>query len=230
MKAKRVRSIGFDGLHRCGKGTQLQLLRDYLWEKGIKSVIVRGDGTRRGLGLVSEDPYSTWWQEHYESFFRENRTPEENRYLSDLVYFKLMKEANYAMYNLERDSVKGALLMDRTFVSRWFVKRQQETYISLENAVSVVDPDTHKTISPLIPERTYVIYVQVDELLKRVESSTDSPEKKQFRLDNLTKYFNDFERLIEELPETFYGSEIRIIEGNDSPEKIHGKILKYEGI
>ncbi len=205
MKTKKVRSIGFDGLHRCGKGTQILLLKDYLQSNGVNSVIVRGDGTRKGSGVSQEDPYSAWWQDRYESFFRDNRTPEENRYLSDLVYCRLTREAKSAMHRLERDYIGGVLLMDRTFVSRWFVKRQQETCISLEDAVSVVDPDTHEMISPLIPKRTYIMHVQLDELLKRVEGSTDSPEKKQFRLDNLTKYFNDFERLIEELPETFYG-------------------------
>tara|TARA_Y100000310_G_C20683571_1_gene817567 strand:+ start:2160 stop:2852 length:693 start_codon:yes stop_codon:yes gene_type:complete len=230
MKTKKVRSVGFDGLHRCGKGTQILLLKDYLQNKGVNSVIARGDGTRKGLGISQEDPYSAWWRDHYKSFFRDNRTPEENRYLSDLVYYRLTREAKSTMHRLERDSIGGVLLMDRTFVSRWFVKRQQEDYISLEDAVSVVDPDTHKKISPLIPERTYVIHVQLDELLKRIESSTDSPEKKQFRLDNLTKYFNDFERLIEELPETFHGNEIKVIDGNNSLENIHEKILGYGGI
>lgn len=229
MTNKKVRSIGFDGLHRCGKGIQILLLKDYLERGNVKVVVVRGDGTRKGLGLSLGDSYSTWWQDHYESFFRENRTPEKKKYLSDLVYSRLMREARYAMHKLERNSQEGALLMDRTFVSRWFVKRQQDNSISLEDAVLVVDPDNHRRMEPVIPYRTYIINVQLDELLKRVENSTDSPEKKQFRLNNLVRYFRDFEKLIEELPNSFYGGEIKIIEGNGSPENIHKKILQYEG-
>lgn len=226
----KINSVGFDGLHRCGKGTQIRLLKDYLERKRVNSLVVRGDGTRKGLGLTPEDPYSIWWQEHYESFFRENRTLEENKYLSDLVYSRLTREARYALRRLEEGHFPRALLMDRTFVSRWFVKRQQEDSISLEDSVFVIDPESHKRIEPVIPNRTYVIHVQLDELLKRIENSTDSPEKKQFRLNNLTRYFNNFESLLGELPSSFYDGRIEIIEGNGSEEAIHKEILKYGGI
>ncbi|MDP4039858.1 MAG: hypothetical protein Q8P57_04750 [Candidatus Pacearchaeota archaeon] len=227
MKTNQVKSVGFDGLHRCGKGTQIRLLGNYLNKRGIKSVIVRGDGTRKGLGLSPEDPYSVWWQEHYKSFFKENRTPEENKYLSNLVYSRLTREAREIMDKLRRSNESGALLMDRTFVSRWFVKRQQESSISLEDAVYTIDPETNRRVSPLIPDRTYIIHVQLEELLKRVENSSDSPEKKQFRLNNLIKYSEDFERLLDELPSYFMGGEIKIIDGNNSPEKMHEEILRY---
>jgi len=229
MKTNQVKSVGFDGLHRCGKGTQIRLLGDYLDKRGIKSIIVRGDGTRKGLGLSPEDPYSAWWQEHYESFFKENRTLEENKYLSDLVYSRLTQEAREIMSKLRRGDESGALLMDRTFVSRWFVKRQQESSIFLEDAIYTIDPETNRKVIPLIPEKTYIIHVQLEELLRRVESSRDSPEKKKFRLNNLIKYSEDFERLLDELPSYFMGGEIKIIDGNNSPEKIHEEILRYEG-
>lgn len=229
MKNNKVKLVGFDGLHRCGKGTQIRLFGSYLNEKGIKSMIARGDGTRKGLGLSPEDPYSVWWQEHYESFFKEDRTPEENKYLSDLVYSKLTQEAREIMGELRRGGKSGTLLMDRTFVSRWFVKRQQERSIPLEDAVYTMNPETNKIVTPLIPERTYIIHVQLEELLRRVESSSDSPEKKKFRLNNLIKYSEDFKRLLDELPSHFIGGEIKIIDGNNSPEKIHEEILRYEG-
>jgi len=197
MKNNKVKSVGFDGLHRCGKGTQIELLKDYLGKKGVRCAIARGDGTRKGLGLSPEDPYSVWWQERYESFFRKNRTPEENKYLSDLVYSKLTQEARVAMYELEKNNPNGSMLiMDRTFVSRWFVKKQQESSISLEDAVYVADPETDAKIDPFIPERVYVVHVHLDELLRRVEDSSDSPEKKQFRLNNLVNYFDCFELLL----------------------------------
>lgn len=50
--------VGLDGLHRAGKGTQAALLRAAISENGGRSIIVRGDGTRDGLGLSEGDPYS----------------------------------------------------------------------------------------------------------------------------------------------------------------------------
>src|SRR5512136_2934154 len=55
-------TVGFEGPNRAGKGTQSTLLRDWLAERAIPSLIVRGDGSRTGSRERPEDPPSPWWQ------------------------------------------------------------------------------------------------------------------------------------------------------------------------
>lgn len=223
--------IAFDGLHRCGKGTQISLIGSILADKNIPYEVVRGDGTRKGLGLSREDPHSMWWQENYSRFFDSNRTPEENKHLSDLVYSKLTEEAHERLRDLSLiGSEESALLIDRSFVSRWFVKRQQDPYIDLESSLHIVNPLTGKPLNLLLPDSLYVLNVTRDELLRRVETSTDSPEKKEFRKRNILDYYDLFAEVIHDLPENYLGSKIHVIDGERNPIEISSEILRREKI
>lgn len=218
--------LGFDGLHRSGKGTQIALLAEDYSLSGRPYRIVRGDGTRKGLGKTPDDPISQWWQENYSTFFSKNRTSEENKYLSDLVFSRLMHEAQEVRQVLDNDSEgKGILFMDRTFISHWFVKRQQDSSISLEQAIKLTCPENGRTVNILIPNISYVFYVPKEELIRRVSESTDSPEKKEFRLKNISIYFDEFERLIDDIPSSLNDKKILILDGNRLPEEIHREIL-----
>ena len=90
-----------------------------------------------------------------------------------------MHEAQEVRQVLDNDSEgKGILFMDRTFISHWFVKRQQDSSISLEQAIKLTYPENGRTVNILIPNISYVFYVPKEELIRRVSESTDSPEKK----------------------------------------------------
>jgi hypothetical protein len=118
-------SVGFEGPNRVGKGTQSALLRDWLAEHAIPSLIVRGDGSRAGSGERPEDPPSPWWQAG-------------NRRLHGLPVN--YEEWNRAAYRLARELVVwrdrvlprlvraqgrrlGVLLVDRSLLSRTMILR-----------------------------------------------------------------------------------------------------------
>jgi len=118
-------SVGFEGPNRVGKGTQCALLRDWLAERAIPSLIVRGDGSRTGSGERPEDPLSPWWQA-------------ANRRLHGLPVN--YEEWNQAAYRLARELVVwrdrvlpslvraqgrplGVLLVDRSLLSRTMILR-----------------------------------------------------------------------------------------------------------
>lgn len=61
-KDKEIPIICFDGNHRVGKGTQIKLLGATLLDIGVTPLILRGDGSRTGLGTSEGDPVSEWWQ------------------------------------------------------------------------------------------------------------------------------------------------------------------------
>jgi|688.fasta_scaffold00337_44 hypothetical protein len=59
-----VYSIAFEGLHRVGKGTQIELLESVLNEKGIPFVRLKGDGSNpvdQNSNLDSASIY--WWSQ-----------------------------------------------------------------------------------------------------------------------------------------------------------------------
>ncbi len=122
-------SIGFEGPNRVGKGTQCALLRGWLAERGIPSLIVRGDGSRTGSGERPEDPPSPWWQA-------------VNRRLYGLpVDYEAWNRAAYRLARelvVWRDRVLpglvraqgqrlGVLLVDRSLLSRTMILRAMGT-------------------------------------------------------------------------------------------------------
>jgi hypothetical protein len=62
-----ITTIAFDGMHRCGKGTQIGLLQEYLKKQYQDSLLLtmRGEYYRHGSGgNTLTDPYSSWRQAH----------------------------------------------------------------------------------------------------------------------------------------------------------------------
>jgi hypothetical protein len=122
-------SIGFEGPNRAGKGTQCALLRNWLTERGIPSLIVRGDGSRTGSGERPEDPPSPWWQA-----VNRRLHPHDHELPADYEAW------NRAAYRLARELVVwrdrvlpglvraqgrrlGVLLVDRSLLSRTMIPR-----------------------------------------------------------------------------------------------------------
>ena len=64
-KRPEVTIFSVDGLNSTGKTTQLQYLKQQLAADGVPTAIRRGDGARRGLGLMEADPPSDWWIAHH---------------------------------------------------------------------------------------------------------------------------------------------------------------------
>lgn len=104
--------IGLDGLHRIGKGTQASMLQAAINNGGGKSIVLRGDGTRDGLGLSDGDPCSEEWQLRN----RQLKSSEGNTIEGwNTSSYLLMQELNeIKTSNTEYD----ALIIDRTALSR----------------------------------------------------------------------------------------------------------------
>ena len=118
-------SIGFEGPNRAGKGTQCALLRDWLVERAIPSLIVRGDGSRTGSGECPGDPPSPWWQAisrrlyglpvDYEAWnLAAYRLARELVVWRDRVLPRLVRAQGQRL---------GVLLVDRSLLSRTMILR-----------------------------------------------------------------------------------------------------------
>lgn len=223
--------VGFDGLHRSGKGTQIDLLSLRLSHQNIPFAVIRGDGTRRGLGLEPYDSPSEWWKVNYDYFFEEEKSLQDKLYRRNLLYQRLMREARYyknrRLPNIARESdvEKSFLIMDRTFISRFFSMRQVIPDICVDDALVSIDSRNNKRVSSVIPDFTFVLDVPQEILIERCERAIDQPDKKDFRMSHLLKYYGLYHSIIEELKKDDRFN-IQILDGRLSPREIHEAIGK----
>lgn len=231
MKNK-IYTVGFDGLHRCGKGTQIDMLRKYLSKQEIPHVVLRGDGTRKGRGEEVFDPVSEWWQENYDSFFKNNNDPLEVHRKSNLIYSRLAREIDYyrkrkLLQEVKKSSSnKGVLLLDRSYFSHAFVMRQLNPDIPLEDALKGIHPHNKIEFGPIIPDVTFLFNLPKKSLIERCMNSEDYPEKREFRMENISKHYDTFQNISSEMIKNPKYN-LYYIDGTPSPEKIHKRIL-YE--
>ncbi len=110
MSGERSRIIGFDGIHRSGKGTQIDRLEVSLHESDIAPLTVRGDGTRDGKGDTPGDPHSSLWQERSRHLRSSDATLDDWHASSYDIVHELHDHATSGQYQ--------AILADRSLVSR----------------------------------------------------------------------------------------------------------------
>lgn len=110
MSGERAKIIGFDGIHRSGKGTQISKLETGFGENDIASLTVRGDGTRDGKGDTPGDPYSKYWQERSTHLRSKDAKPEDWHASAYDIVHELHDHATSGQHE--------AILADRSLISR----------------------------------------------------------------------------------------------------------------
>lgn len=225
----KIITIGFDGLHRSGKGTQIKLLSDYLLNQEIPHRVVRGDGTRAGNGSRVYDPPSEWWGKNLSFFRRKSNSLEEDIEKMHLKYQRLNREAKLIRdYTIPKEVLRtnselGVMIMDRTFLSRYFTMKQYLPDISLKSALDVKNPKTGKKVEVIIPNLTFVLEGNKETLLQRATKSDESgSEKFKFKIKIINHYYDLFNSVIGEMK---YEKGILCLDSSQSPKQIHKKIL-----
>lgn len=199
--------VSFDGLNRSGKGTQLRLLREYLGSSMVPALVVRGDGSREGIGNLSYfDPPSKWWR---------NWQANQNKTINDWdrAYERLKTEVQERYDRFSNENASGYFLMDRCYVSRWFVKRQAVPDFPIEDIIRE---------NPVFPDKYFFMDAPQEVLLSR--QSDDNPTKAEFRREIVSKWYHLWQdtllRLEDRLEERF----IRL-DATKLPEEIHKEVL-----
>lgn len=201
---KKIIVVAFDGLHRSGKSTQIELLQKDLLSKNVFSLVARGDGTRRGTGSSVFDSPSLWWRKHFNYFQQKHPLDEEIKKMN-LKYQKLNREINHFKDNILPPTIKngkyrsGVLILDRCYVSRYFTMRNLLGEISLEEAIYCYNPKTKKQVEVIIPELTFVLHAPKDILLKRITESITDFHDIEFKTNIVQNYYSLFEKIIQEL-------------------------------
>jgi thymidylate kinase len=222
----KVLTIGFDGLNKSGKGTQIDLFKQYLDSKSVPCEIVRGDGTRAGKGLHKYDTPSRWWIEQREELTK--LTSENYQNNLNLCFQRLYREIEIKKYCLEKKLNKetdyGVLIFDRTVLSHFFTMRQYNNKISFEESLFCYNPKNKKIILPKIPEINFILSANKDILMSRLEKSSIKI-KKDFSLNYVSKYFDLFEESVQ-IVNHDQKMNLFIIDSSVSEDKTHKTILE----
>lgn len=114
-----IKTIALEGLHRSGKGTQLEILKNKIESIGIPCVIIRGAGSRPNTNNEIGDKYSEWWKVHLNKLRGNNATKADwiegsRRLAREVIIFKKKLLPELA----EKDGANRAvLLIDRSVLS-----------------------------------------------------------------------------------------------------------------
>lgn len=218
--------VGLDGLHRAGKGTQAALLHAAISKNGGRSIIVRGDGTRDGLGLSEGDPYSDEWQARG---FRV-KSPEGNTIDAwNAASYILMRELSEFRQTNKFDVV----IVDRTVLSRAAFLLHRGVALEGERlTLEELYPDNlsgeHDALdlSATLPDIIFELKAATpSDLLERLDNGDP---KYTFRARNIKGGFNPASVAKIHLPEEIE-RRVSVIDASQDIETVHLEIKRSLG-
>lgn len=191
---KKIFSIAFEGMHRSGKGTQIELLKNKLSEIGLPCIAVQGEGYRRGIGSSPEDPQSDVWQKLSDQLKRGEGfdiwDEASYRLARELIIWRervLNKEVSETLSPL------GVLILDRSLISKSLLKTLQLK----PSPTKIFSPDElypdaiqHRkkiTVDMVLPDIIFNLIAPKDVLLSRLDPQDP---KYEFRKNNIIKDFD----------------------------------------
>lgn len=220
--------VGFDGLHRSGKGTQAELLARALDEQHTRSVILRGDGTREGAGQSPGDPYSKEWQERNHRLKTVDRTVEgwnQSAYI-------LARELHDRIQNAGQEE---AIIVDRTLISRAaFLLHRGVTAHGATAELADLYPD-HQDVAEeeafdldaIVPDVIFDLQADSPEdLLSRLDP--DDP-KYEFRAQNIRGGFETAQIASQHLPASVQ-ARVETLDAMEPLQTVHEKVTRYLGV
>jgi len=227
---ERPITIAFDGLHRVGKGTQTRALVEALSKNGMDTLVVRGDGTRDGLGLTQGDPFSLEWQQRNKYIKSEQGGSVDDWNASSLV---LLRELSELLYD-EREKKYDAIIIDRSILSRaaFLLHRgvgmpgKRMTLDELYPSNRSLQIDEQLDLEALVPDVVFDLRAESPvSLLKRLDQ--DDP-KYVFRSRNIKGGFESSLQAKQHVPENVE-NKVNVLNAGDSPQDVHDKVLACLG-
>jgi len=228
--SERPVTIAFDGLHRVGKGTQTRALVDTLSDKNLNTIVVRGDGTRDGLGLSQGDPFDLEWQQRNKYIKSEQGGSVEDWNASSLV---LLRELSEVLEN-EQEKKFDAVIIDRSILSRaaFLLHRGvgmtgvRMTLEELYPSNQTLHGDERLDLESLIPDIIFDLQAENPlSLLSRLDR--DDP-KYLFRSRNIKGGFESSIQAKYHVPKNVQ-ERVEVLDAGDSPENVHRKVLQHIG-
>lgn len=226
MPGERSSIIGLDGIHRSGKGTQIDRLEAKLRESGITSLTVRGDGTRDGKGDSAGDPYSLEWQKRSGHLRSKDAQPDDWHASAYDIIHELHGHAASGRYD--------TILADRSLISRaafmlYSGANPGRKGFDLEELYPVRDhiPRNRRVnLRQVLPDILFHLEAETpDVVMSRLDP--DDP-KYDFRVRNIEVSFDNYHRAARLLP-TAVQDRIHTIDAGLEEDIVHQQIVRTLG-
>ncbi len=189
---KKIVSIAFEGIHRTGKGTHIENLKNRLGELGIPYADIRGEGSRPGKGGTTGDPPSEPWLKLNEALHKREGGEDVDRW--DEAAYRLARELivwrdRFLKRKIEAsDSPFGALIVDRSLLSRAALMKHRlqpppDKIFSTEDLYPEKIQNRKKiTVEMILPDIIIELVAPKEVLISRLEQ--DDP-RYEFRKRNI---------------------------------------------
>lgn len=224
MKSPDIFSIGFEGSHRAGKGTQIELFKEKLEKLQIPFVVVRGAGTRPNEGKHEGDPVSEWWTKRLPLLRRDWASIEDWNDSSYRLARELVVFRDRILPNMLKESGSSIafLLVDRSILS--------ETMTQRENGDDKIDlyPDSIRTKGKIItaeevcPDILFNFITDQKTLLSRLDSNDPKYEFRKALIEQKADWYKNAKEYI---PEDLRDKVVEI-DASKNPEEIHDEIVR----
>jgi dTMP kinase len=199
----KYKFITFEGVEGCGKSTQSKLLLEYLEQKKVKTILTREPG---GTPVAEE--------------IRNILITGAVNKLDGISEILLNFAARYDHVNkLIKPTLKGdgIVLCDRFFDST--VAYQGYGY---GEDLKLIENIKENSIADFAPDITFLIDIDVQDTLKRVQNRKDNNRYEDMDLSFHKKVRDGFLQIAKKNKDRF-----RIIDGKQSIAEIHQEILGY---
>jgi thymidylate kinase len=209
--------IAFDGNHRSGKGTQIHILESELRKNGLHPHILRGDGSRPGMGESDCDPKSEWWQ-NFKTYVKRF----ENEYDAWRIGArKLLAEAAVRRISLISDP-EAVILFDRSHLSRTQMALKEGIEPTFKNMYSGINESIleEDTICSLRPNSTIYLDTPIDILTKRLDINDPKYEFRRNNIISSNGYYGEAFNILKN-----NNDNIIRIDGDQDPKIIGGIVL-----
>ncbi len=203
MRSPEVSVVSLDGLNNNGKTTQVRYLQNELVARGVSVIVRRGDGSRKGTGSSESDPVSEWWQENFKRINAAGLEGPEAEAAAAFASQRLLHE----LYELKTKEYpteleagnkdKGVVLLDRGPISRLFVARRYDPEVTFEDAFGLED---NLQLEEVIPDDVLVLHTSKETLLARNDARQEGQAKRDFNRYIISRYYETFERVLDDLP------------------------------
>ncbi|MCW1907723.1 MAG: hypothetical protein KIH63_000080 [Candidatus Saccharibacteria bacterium] len=205
-----VIALGFEGVHRVGKGTQMDMLSERLDTMNVPNLQVRGDGSKEAQ-WGSDHPDSMWWNSMTHALRGPDATPEHWQAASIRLTHEMryLKQEVLPSMATDQGSQHAAILIDRSVISRMMIpleRGQLDTDSNLDDLYrdpqlpgfelpsfapeivgrpvdnNAIDTETELSFQDAMPDTLFLFDAPIGALLRRLD---DDDPKLRFRARNI---------------------------------------------
>lgn len=198
---KKGKFIVLDGIDGCGKGTQIKLLANYLFDRDKKNHI-----------FLTREPYNSEYHTEIRKLLKEGINPKDNAELLAEFFVKDRKVHVELIGKLLESGID--VVCDRYKYST--LSYQQAQGIYLEKLLEM-----HKGV--LIPDLAIIVDVPAEIALKRIAEDSNRPHKEVFEQKDFQE---ELRRNFLNLPAALPDENIIVIDGNKPITEVFELIKK----